>query len=240
MADLNFGIVPIDLADALYNAVELSKETPGQDGCPHVLICYQADTETGLGIVLVYGVSRIVGGRTTLRLDTVGPEDHVSVVIHRDHANEIQSALRGYGRGKSTRVGVRISEEGFDVVEENEDGEWEVRTINLSIQKEGQDPLAELADSDPGGQLGKYFDIVDDYLVGSGAQLSGPTAFSFEAVKRVTALKGLEAKALDLAQTTRTHVIAISAGPNFRGILGALDREVYAGPDRARADHLLS
>jgi hypothetical protein len=240
MADLSFGIAPMDLADALYNAVELSKEIPGTTGCPHVLICYQGDPETGLGIVLVYGVSRIVGGRTTLRLETQGPEDHVSVVIHRDHANEIQSALRGYGRAKSTRVAVRIAEEGFDTVEETEDGDFDVRTVNLSIQKEGQEPLAELADSDPSGEFGKYFDIVDDYLVGSGGPLSGPTAFSFESVKRVTALKGLEARALDLAQTTRKHVIAIAAGPNFRGILGELDREVYAGPDGARADHLLS
>jgi hypothetical protein len=239
VADLNFGIAPMDLADALYNAVELSKETPGQPGCPHVLICYQADAESGLGTVLVYGVSRIVGGRTTLRLDTVGPEDHVSVAIGRDHANEIQSALRGYGRAKSARVGVRLSDEGFDVVEEDEDGEWEVRTINLSVQKEGQEPLAELADSDPGGEFSRHFDLVDDYVLPSGGQLAGPTAFSFEGIKRVTALKGLEAKALDLAQTTCAHVVAISAGPNFRGILGALDREVYAGPDGARASHLL-
>lgn len=239
MADLTFGIAPMDLADALYNGVELSKEAPGTTGCPHVMICYQPD-ETGVGIVLVYGVSRIVGGRHTLRLETQGPEDHVSVVIHRDHANEIQSALRGMGRAKSARVGVRISDEGFDVVNFTDEGEPEVVTINLSIQKEGQEPLAELADSDPSGKLGKYFDVVDDYLVGSGAQLSGPTAFGFEAVRRVTALKGLDTKALDLAQTTRAHIVAIAAGPNFRGILGVLDRDVYAGPDGARADHLLS
>lgn len=237
MADLTFEVRPLDLADALYNAVELSKECPPKPGCPHVLICYQDDSE-GLGMILVYGSSRLVAGRTTIMLETQGPQDYVSVTISREHANEIQSALRDYGRGKSTRVAVRINEEGWDTVEW-EDDEPAVRTVNLSIQKEGLDPLAELADSDPGREWDRHFAIVDDYLIGSGAQLAGPTAFPFESLKRVMALKGLEAKVMDLAETTHSRVVALAAGPNFRGIIGELERAVYAGPDGARADHLL-
>jgi hypothetical protein len=239
LADESFGVRPIELADALYNAVELSKETGGRTGCPHVMIVYQGDEESKLGVVLVYGVSRIVGGRTTIRLETLAPAVHATVVIHRDKADEIQSALRGYGRGKATRVGVRISDWGFDVVDFDEEGEPEVRTVNLSIQKEREDPLAELADSDPDFEFDRHFAIVDEYLVGSGGLLAGPTAFTFESVRRITALKGLEAKVLDLAQTTRDHVVAVAAGPNFRGIIGELDRDVYAGADGRRRDHLL-
>ena len=239
MADLTFEVRPLDLADALYNAVELSKECPHKPGCPHVLICYQGDDEQGTGVILVYGSSRLIAGRTTIKLETQAPEDHVSVAISRDHANQIQSALRDYGRGKSTRVAVRINEEGWDTVDWDEDDEPSVRTVNLCIQKEGLDPLAELADSDPDHEWDQHFGIVDDYLIGSGAQLAGPTAFPFESLKRVMALKGLEAKVMDLAQTTHSNVVALAAGPNFRGIIGELDRAVYAGPTQARADHLL-
>jgi len=240
LADLNFSITPLALADALHNAVVLAQDTGGKPGAPHVLICYQDAPDGRTGAVIIYGSSRIVAGKTTVILETVAPGDHASVAISRDHAEQIQSALRGYGRAKSTRVGVRISEEGFDTVDFDDDGEPIVRTVNFSIQKEGEDPLAELADSDPDGKYQLYFDMVDEALVGSGGQLTGPAAFTFESVKRVTSLKGLGATALDLAQTTREHVIAISAGPHFRGIIGEIDRAVYAGPNGARADHLLS
>lgn len=238
MADLFFSITPLALADALYNAVVLSQDALGKPGAPHVLVCYQDAPEGApTGAVIIYGASRIVAGKTTAILDTQAPGDHASVCISREHAEQIQSALRGYGRGKSTRVGVRISEEGYDTVDFDEDGEPIVRTVNFSIQKEGEDPLAELADSDPEGEFTRYFDMVDDYA-GIGP-LSGPMAITFESVKRVTNLKGLGATAMDLAQTTRDHIVAIAAGPHFRGILGQIDRDAYeAGGDRA--GHLLN
>lgn len=234
MADLHFGVRPIELADALYNAVELSGDHGGKPGCPHVLICYQpAD---GLGVVVVYGASRLIAGRTTIILDTMAPEDHVSVAIARDKADALQSALRGYGRGKSTRVGVRISDEGFDVVDFNDEDEPVVTTVNLSVSKDDTE-IAALADSDPDCRFSGHFDLVDDYV--TAGDLAGPTAFMFEAVKRVTALKGLEAKVMDLAATSNPKIIAVAAGPHFRGIIGELDRDTYVGDDGVRADHLL-
>lgn len=239
MADLNFSITPLALADALYNAVVLSQEAGALPGAPHVLVCYQDGLDGVTGSVIIYGASRIVAGKTTVTLDTQAPGDHASVAISRDHAEQIQSALRGYGRAKSSRVGVRISEEGYDTVDYDEEGEFVVRTVNFSVQKEGEEPLAELADSDPDGEYTKYFDMVDEFLVGSGAPLLAPTLLSFEAIKRVINLKGLEARAVDIAMTKREHVLALAAGPYFRGILGALDREAYeAGGDRA--GHLLA
>jgi hypothetical protein len=237
LADLFFSITPLALADALHNAAVLAQDAGGKPGCPHVLVCYQDAPDGATGAVIIYGASRIVAGKTTAILDTQAPGDHASVAISRDHAEQIQSALRGYGRAKSTRVGVRISEEGYDTVDFDEDGEPVVRTVNFSVQKEGEEPLAELADSDPDGQYTQYFDLVDDYA-GVGP-LAGPAAFTFESVKRVTSLKGLGATALDLAATTRDHVVAIAAGPHFRGILGEIDRDVYSAHE-SRAGHLLS
>ena len=237
MSDLSFGVRPIELADALYNAVELSGDHGGKPGCPHVLIAYQGDAEGVLGVVTVYGVSRLIGGRTTIVLDTQAPEDHAAVAIDRDKAQELQSALRGYGRAKSTRVGVRISDDGFDVVDFDEDDEPVVVTVNLAVSKDDTE-IAALADSDPGGEFSGHFDIVDDYLIGSGAPLLAPALLSFDALRRLINLKGLEAKAVDIAMTKREHVLAIAAGPHFRGILGTLDREVYAEVG-VRSSHLL-
>jgi hypothetical protein len=189
--------------------------------------------------VVVCGVSRIVGGKTSVILETQAPETHASVVIHRDKAAEIQSALRGFGRAKATRVGVRICEEGFDVVDFDDEDEPRVTTVHLSVWKDEEEPLAELADSDPEGEWDRHFDMVDDFLAGAGAPLSGPALLNFDALKRVINLKGLEARAVDLAATTKDHVLALAAGPHFRGVIGVLQRESYAGPDGARKDHLL-
>jgi hypothetical protein len=238
VADLNFGIHPIALADALYNAVELSAESGGRAGCPHVLISYQRDPEGRVGMVVVTGISRIAGGRTIILLDTTAPEDCATVAIHRDKAAQISSALRGFGRAKSTRVGVRICEDGYDTVDFDEDDEPVVTTVNLAVQKGEEEPLAELADSDPGREFDRHFDLLDGYLNTAGGPLTGPTAFSIEAMKRIINLKGLESKAVDLAETANKHVVAVSAGPHFRGVLGSLDREVYAAVND-RQDHLL-
>jgi hypothetical protein len=229
----------VELADALYNAVELSADAGGRPGCPHVLISYQPDASNTFGAVVVCGVSRIVAGKTTIILETQAPDGYVSVAIHRDRAHEIQSALRGFGRAKATRVGVRMSEEGFDVVDFDDEDEPRVTTVNLSIWKDEEAPLAELADSDPEGKFNDHFDMVDDFLVGAGMPLTGPALLNFDALKRVINLKGLEARAVDLAATTKDHVLALAAGPHFRGVIGVLQRESYAGPDGARTDHLL-
>jgi hypothetical protein len=236
LADLNFSIRPIELADALYNAVLLSQENTGQSDCPHVLIAFQRAPEGSTEVVTVYGVSRLIGGRTTIPLDIVAPDEYASVCIGRDYADEVQSLLRSYGRAKSTTVGVRICEEGWDTVEFNDEDEPEVRTVHFSITK-GEDTVVELAESDPDNGFGAHFDLIDNWAtVGN---LTGPTAFNFEAIKRVTNLKGLGATTLDLAQTANPFVMALAAGPHFRGILGQIDREAYAaGGDRA--GHLLN
>lgn len=235
VADLNFEVRPIELADAIYNAVELAADHGGLPGCPHVLICYQPAPAGDVGMVVVYGASRLIAGRTTVMLDTLAPVDHVAVAIARDKADALQSALRGFGRAKSTRIGVRISDEGFDVVDYDEDDEPVVTTVNLLVSKD-DDEIAALAESDPDGKFSGHFDLVDDYV--AAGPLTGPTAFMFDAVKRVTGLKGLEAKVMDLAATSNPSIMALAAGPHFRGILGELDRDVYAASGD-REGHLL-
>lgn len=45
-----------------------------------------------------------------------------------------------------------------------------------------------------------HFDMVDDFLVGAGAPLLGPALLSFDALKRIINLKGLEARVVDNRQ----------------------------------------
>ena len=224
VADLNFSVRPIELADALYNAVLLGQDALGKPGCPHVLVGYQNASDGRTGAVTVYGVSRIIAGRTTIPLDTVAPNDYASVCISRDKADEVQSLLRSYGRAKSTTVGVRICEEGYDTVEFDEDENPDVRTVHFAITK-GEDVVVELAESDPAGKFNDHFDLIDKWS--TDGDLSGPALFTFEAVKRVTNLKGLGATTMDLAQTANPNVMALAAGPHFRGILGQIDRDAY-------------
>jgi hypothetical protein len=236
LADLSFGVRPIELADALFNAVLLSQENTGRSDCPHILISYQMGADERTGCVTVYGISRLIGGRTTINLETQGPDEYASVCIGRDYADEVQSLLRSYGRAKSTMVGVRICEDGWDTVEFDEDGSPDVRTVHFSITK-GEDTVVELAESDPGNEFGAHFDLIDNWA--TVGDLTGPTAITFEAVKRVTNLKGLGSTTMDMAQTANPHVIRLAAGPHFRGILGQIDREAYEAGG-SRAGHLLT
>lgn len=228
MADLTFSVHPVELANAIFNAVELSKDAGGRPGCPHVMIEYGPDDSGRCGRVTVYGIGRIAGGRTTLVLDTVAPDACATVCISRERAQQLQSMLRGVGGGKAARVSARISEEGVESVDFDEEGEPEVEYHNLIVSRGDAEPFAELIDSDPEGQWAKHLGLIDLILNEKQAPLEGPVAFSLEAMDRITALKGLGTKILDLARTERDMVVAVAAGPTFRGIIASIDRSIYA------------
>lgn len=231
MADLSFSIHPLDLANALFNAVEVSKDAGGRPGCPHVMITYEADELGERGVVSVYGIGRIAGGRTTLVLDTIAPDDWAQVCISRERADQVQSMLRQVKGGKAARVSVRISEEGIETVDFDEDGEPEVGIFNLLISKEDEHNFIELAESDPDREWLGHLQLINKILDMTKGPLEGPVAFSLEAMDRITALKGLGTKILDLAGTEREKVVAVAAGPTFRGIVATIDRSVYTDED---------
>lgn len=239
MADLVFHIHPLDLANAIFNAVEVSKDAGGRPGCPHIMITYGNNDIDSAGQVSVYGIGRIVGGRTTLELDSQAPDDYASVCISRERAQELQSLLRSLKvGGKAGRVSVRISEEGVESVDFDEDGEPDVGWFNLLINKGDEDNVVELVDSDPEGEWQKHLNLVDKILDETKGPLEGPVAFSLEGMDRITALKGVSSKILDLSATKRQHVVAVAVGPTFRGIVGTIDRSIYE--DEEHAGYLLS
>ena len=231
MADLSFSIHPLELANALFNAVEVSKDAGGRPGCPHVMIYYGPDDLGEAGMVVVYGIGRIVGGRTTLTLESHAPDDWVSVCISRERADQVQSMLRQVKGGKAARVSVKISESGIESVDFDEEGNPDVGYFNLVIAKEDDDSFVELVESDPEGQWTAHLGLIDEILGKTKGPLEGPVALSLEAMDRVTALKGLGSKVMDLAGTEREKVVAVAAGPTFRGIVATIDRSVYADED---------
>lgn len=231
MADLTFSIHPVEFANALFNAVEVSKDAGGRPGCPHVLIEYGPDLTGEVGQVSVFGIGRIAGGRTTLTLDTTPPGDFASVCISRDRAQQLQSMLRGLGGGKAARISVRICEEGLESVDFGEGGEPEVGYYNLIISKGDEEAFVELVDSDPDGQWERHLGLINKILDEVKGPLEGPVAFSLEAMDRITALKGLGSKIMDLAGTEREKVVAVAAGPTFRGIIATIDRSIYTDED---------
>ena len=228
MADLTFSVHPLDLANALFNAVEVSKDAGGRPGCPHVLIQYGPDEDYQAGQVLVYGIGRIVGGRTTLTLDTKAPEDYASVCIAREEAQDMQSMLRQVKGGKAARVSVRICEDGVETVDFDDEGEPDVGIFHLFVTKaDDEGPFIELAESDPDDVWGRHLDLIDTILKTAAGGPTGPVALSLEGMDRITALKGVGSKVMDIATTDRDHVVAIAVGPTFRGILATIDRGIY-------------
>lgn len=227
MADLTFSVHPLDLANALFNAVEVSKDAGGRPGCPHILIQYGPDEDYQAGQVLVYGIGRIVGGRTTLTLDTKAPDDYATVCITREEAQEMQSMLRQVKGGKAARVSVRICEDGVETVDFDESGEPDVGIYHLLVDKGDDETFIELCESDPNQEWGRHLDLIDTILKTVGDRPEGPVALSLEGMDRITALKGVGSKIMDIATTDRDHVVAIAVGPTFRGILATIDRGIY-------------
>ena len=232
MSDLSFSIHPLELANALFNAVEVSKDAGGRPGCPHVMIYYGPDDRGEAGMVIVYGIGRIVGGRTTLALESHAPDDWASVCISRERADQVQSMLRRQVKGgKAARVSVKISESGIESVDFDEDGNPEVGYFNLVISKEDDDSFVELIESDPEGEWSAHLGLIDKILGKTKGPYEGPVALSLEAMDRVTALKGLSSKIMDLARTDHEKVAAVAVGPTFRGIVATIDRSIYADED---------
>lgn len=237
MADLTFSIHPLELANALFNAVEVSKDAGGRPGCPHVMITYGPDDSGEQGRVEVYGIGRIVGGRTTLEPEGLAPDDYAEVCISRERAEQVQSMLRQVRGGKAARVSVRISEEGVETVDFDDDGEPDVGYFNFIVSKEDESSFIELVDSDPDREWAPHLGLVNKILDTTKGPLEGPLALSLEAMDRVTALKGLGSKIVDLARTDHEKVVAAAVGPTFRGIVATIDRSIYA--DGEHDDFLL-
>lgn len=225
-SSVSVDVHPKDLADALWNAVNLGKEDGDWEGCPHVMLVVQPSEATGMGLMAVYGAGRTTAGRTVIELESGAPEGSFSVLLDREDARTIQTQLRGMGVAKATRVAVTIDMAGREAVDFDEDGNPDVRFVNLTIAKD-EEPLAELADTDPENKWAWVWEMVDDGLdlppIDHGLQR--PTALDVRVIKKVADLKGTGTQVIDLGFSHRKNVLTWSMGPRVRGIVAEIVRE---------------
>lgn len=76
--------------------------------------------------------------------------------------------------------------------------------------------------------------MVDDRPAGVGAPLTGPASLNFGGLMRGLNRKGFQARAVDLAWTTKANVLDVGRPPRFSGGNGCRGR-VFISPGDALA-----
>lgn len=225
---------PKPLADALSNAVAVSKELASVPSCPNIMI-----TATG-GSLYVYGVGRYAGGRTRVPTDmAVAGEE--TVTITREQAEGLATALRKVLGGQAASVGVTMDAAHFPVVVKDEHGMPVQQWANFHVAT-GDEPLAAFMEADPDDVWGWQFDVVDDVHADQPGVVPTPVAFTLDIMARFSKLKGA-GKVIDMRTTKQPQLLAVAVGPDFRGVVAAVDRELYkvggpGGDGPGSPDHL--
>lgn len=222
------------MADALSNAVAVSKELASIPSCPNIMLAYH------MGELFVYGVGRYAGGRTRVPIDmaVAGAE---TVTITRDQAEGLATALRKVLGGQAASVGVTMDAAPFPVTVKDEHGMPMQQWANFHVAT-STEPLAAFMEADPEDVWGWQFDVVDDVHTPDNADQPTPVAFTLDIMARFSKLKGV-GKVIDLRTTKQPQLVAVAVGPDFRGVVAAVDRELYArggpgGGGPGSQDHL--
>lgn len=221
MADVNFAVNPIDLANMLTNAVEISKEAARIEAPDSVLIAYQPSPDGTVGQLLVYGCGRYAAGRTVASLDGLPSAEPTSLSITRGHAEELATALRKTSRAAGTRVSVGMTEQAIEGVNPETGG---LTWGNFSVGY-NEKYLTHLHDSDPHGKYDAIWAMVDDLSVVSGDAVAGIT-LQVGVMSRLTKLKGV-GEVADIRTTQLPGVVAAKLGENFVALLGEVNRGSY-------------
>jgi hypothetical protein len=210
---------PGKLANLLWNAYTISKEPAGVEGWPHVLIAYEGG---GSSELWAYGMGRYAGGRGRCEV-TVPTSEAASVCITRDEVKQLQSELRGLSGSKNAECTLSI----------HPDGLWVGDTlIHLSIEYQDE-PVAQLADSDPEARGDRFWDGLDELIeeAEGNAPVNKPMAVGFDTLKRLTQLKP-DQIVIDMVPVSGTtkpvRALAAKVGPDFVAIMGLTDRELFA------------
>lgn len=242
MSPVRFSVNPKELADVLANAYEIGHEKSGVEPLPHIMLAYQPAPGGKVGMVVAYGVGRYASGRAHTNLIGLPSKESAVVCIDRDTVYELQKALRAVLGGKKAIASVAMSEEPFEVEVKDENGMPVKSTVNLYITA-GEQPIADLLDSDPAGKTDKWFDLVDELLATAKETRPGPVAFSVDVLSRLAKIRGGHG-VLDFNTTANPDVVAVALGGTFRGLIGEVNRTGYAagganGDGPGSTEHLL-
>lgn len=226
MADVSLAIKPLDLANLLTNAVEISKEAARIETPGVVLLAYQPSPDGKVGQLHSYGCGRYAAGRTRATLDGLPSGEAMSVSITREHAEELASALRKTSRAAEVRVGLMMTEQAVERVNPETGGaSWG----NLAVSYK-DDYLAVLHDADPHGRFDAIWQQMDDLSAAAGELVTG-MALMVGVVARLSKMKGAGDVA-DLRATPLPGVVACKMGADVVVLLGEVNRQVYTAGGR--------
>lgn len=146
-------VVPMYLADLLYNAAILAEVPKNTKGLDLVLLEATDDKLT----------ASAAGSHTAGRgaIDLLGPNEEgpASVLITAAEAMELQSEVRKTSRSKTAAIIITIDEDGLNY--HDEDGN--AFPANLVVTWQGND-LCALEDVDPEGVTSPWWDLLDEYM----------------------------------------------------------------------------
>lgn len=238
MADVSLAIKPLDLANLLTNAVEISKEAARIETPGAILLAYQPSSDGKVGMLLSYGCGRYAAGRTRAILDGLPSSEAMSVSITREHAEELASALRKTSRAAEARVGVVMTETAVERINPETGGaSWG----NLAVSYK-DDYLAVLHDADVHGKYDAIWARMDDLAAATGDPVTG-VALMTQVVGRIGKMKGAVADVADLRTTPLPGVVAAKLGADCVLLLGEVNRGSFASGGRfgdgpGRPEHL--
>jgi hypothetical protein len=225
---------PIDLANMLTNAVEISKEGPRIEVPDAVLIAYQPSPDGLVGHVYVYGCGRYAASRMRASLDGLPSAEPTSLTITRGHAEELSSQLRKTSRAADTRVSVTMAEEPM----QGEHPETGAPTWgNLAVGYK-EKYLSHLHDADVHGRYEAIWARIDELAASAGDPVTG-VALMVGVLGRLNKTKGV-GEVADLRTTPMANVIAAKLGADFVALLGEVNKQSFvtggrwgSGPGRA-------
>ena len=226
MPDVNLAIKPLDLANLLTNAVEISKEAARIEAPKVVMLAYQTSPDGLVGQLYSYGCGRYAAGRTRATLDGLPSSEAMSMSLTREHAEELASALRKTSRAAEVRVGVSMTEAAVERINP-ETGAPSWGNLAVSFQDKY---LAVLHDADPQGKYEQVWSRVDDLAATSGDPVAG-VALMVGVLNRLVKMKGVGDVA-DLRATPLPGVVAAKLGADCVALLGEVNKGSFAAGGR--------
>lgn len=226
-------------ANLLHNALCMAKEPLANAVHPYLYLRYTFDPDSRRGQLMAAGMSRFAAGLDCTLVEPGAQDGYAELMLRPvspvkggivDDVAKLASGIRGVSSAASATVAVRI---------EHRD------RITVSY---GSDLVGELADLNPGIEPSKFYMVEDmvDELAAAAAPVT-PTAFNITVLNRIKDLKitGMPGDwgVMDVAQHPNKDIVGVAVGPNFRGLLGVIDRAKYMqggkwGDGPGNPDHL--
>lgn len=226
-------------ANLLHNALSMAKEPLKSAVHPYLYLRYSFDPEAGRGQLFAAGMSRYAAGFDCTLVEPGAVDGYAELLLQPvspikggvvDDVTKLGSGIRSTSSANHSTVGVKM-----------------IHRDRITVMY-GDHLVGELADVAPNLEPSKFYLVEDmvDELAACEAPVT-PTAFNISVLNRIKDLKitGMPGDwgVMDMAKHPDKDIVGVAVGPNFRGLVGAIDREKYArggpwGDGPGNPDHL--